>query len=537
MDEGPAEHLGTWERLKTSFRRRRGARWALRVLFCLYGTAIFAPLIATDRPLLLKAVDVRAYEGARKSLPFVVKALTERMAAGEGQAAAAELEAARLRVATMKQYLPSERTGELERLEVELARALGEASALESLAAWPVAELCDQLAPRSAETPAAPPEAGIELSAKLSFPGLESIAGLEAALMALWVLFGGLALSKRAIRRRPLVRLIGVASAAALFGLGWSLAFEREPSLQTGAIKAGLTRGEIAPERVVLAALGLGFDESHMNERFRPPTWRADSELDERGRYVRGGQARTPGAQPVEIRYGEAPLNSAWRHPLGTDSLGRDLVARLLWGGRISLAVGLLSAALVLLLGVCFGGLAGFLGGKVDFVVSRLIEVFQSFPAFFLILTVVALIPEQSVHPMVSIIGVIGIVGWTGVARLVRAEILRVRELDYVLAARSLGLSNARVLLRHVLPNAMGPVWVAGAFAVASGILIESAVSFLGFGVRLPFPSWGALINDSRVPEHWWIQVFPGALIFVTVVCYNLVGEGLRDALDPREAA
>ena len=532
MLEAPLAREGVRGRLQASFRRRRGARWALRLLFVLYGTAVFAPLIATDRPLMLrKAVDVRAYESARRSLPLVVEALSKLVASGEGEALSSELEAARLRIATMKRALPSTRTGGLERLEADIEQALREPSLSTSLGAWPVAELCAELAPRRQGEPGE----GVELLPRLSFPALESITGVDAALMALWVLLLAQPLLRRRIAARPWVP-VGVTAAAAVFGLGWSLAFDRGPSLRTGAIKAGLTRGEIVPERVLFAPLGMGFAESHMNERFRPPTWHADSELAEDGTYVRGSRAEL-GAQPVEVRSGEAPLNSPWRHPLGTDSLGRDLVVRLLWGGRISLAVGLLSAALVLLFGVCFGGLAGYLGGKVDFCVSRLIEVFQSFPAFFLILAVVALIPEQSVHPMLSIVVVIGVVGWTGVARLVRAEILRVRQLDYVLAARSLGLSNTRVLLRHVLPNAMGPVWVAGAFAVASGILIESAVSFLGFGVRLPFPSWGALINDSRVPEYWWIQVFPGALIFVTVVAYNLVGEGLRDALDPREAA
>jgi len=138
------------------------------------------------------------------------------------------------------------------------------------------------------------------------------------------------------------------------------------------------------------------------------------------------------------------------------------------------------------------------------------------------------------VHPMIAIVCMIALVGWTGVARLVRGEVLRIREEEYVLAARALGFSPARVLWRHVLPGALGPVLVAGAFAVASGVLIESAVSFLGFGVRLPFPSWGALLHE---PGRWWIQLFPGALIFVTVACTNVVGEGVRDALEPRRAA
>ena len=152
------------------------------------------------------------------------------------------------------------------------------------------------------------------------------------------------------------------------------------------------------------------------------------------------------------------------------------------------------------------------------------------FPVFFLILVVVAFVGPS----VLTIMVVIGAVQWTGVARLARGEFLRLRELDFVVAARSLGLTSARIVFRHVLPNALGPLLVAASFSVAAGILIESALSFLGFGIRLPTPSWGALINESKEAEHWWIHVFPGLLIFVTVLCYNLVGDALRDATDPR---
>ena len=129
---------------------------------------------------------------------------------------------------------------------------------------------------------------------------------------------------------------------------------------------------------------------------------------------------------------------------------------------------------------------------------------------------------------------VIGCLRWTGVARLTRAELLRLREQDFAVAARALGLSHRRIVLRHLLPNALGPLLVAATFALAAGLLVESALSFLGFGIEAPIPSWGALINDSRSAEHWWIQLFPGALIFLTVLATNLVGDALRDALDPK---
>jgi peptide/nickel transport system permease protein len=189
---------------------------------------------------------------------------------------------------------------------------------------------------------------------------------------------------------------------------------------------------------------------------------------------------------------------------------------------------------LLVAIGVLVGAVAGYAGGRVDLLLSRLIEIVQSIPAFFLILTVVALVPARELHPILAIVIVIALVRWTGVARLVRAELLRERELDFVAAARASGASASRILFRHLLPNAIAPVLVAATFAVAGGILTESAISFLGFGIRHPVPSWGSLLNESRAAEYWWVQVFPGLLIFVTVFCYNVVGEGVRDALDPR---
>ena len=241
-------------------------------------------------------------------------------------------------------------------------------------------------------------------------------------------------------------------------------------------------------------------------------------------------------AVPVDVRPGEPARNAAWRHPLGTDSAGRDVFVRLLWGGRISLSVGLLSALLLVVIGTLFGALAGWCGGWVDLVVSRLIEVLQSFPTFVLVLAASALVPAGRVHPVAAITLLIAFVGWTGVARLVRAEFLRLRGREFVLAAWALGRHPVAIVVRHVLPAAAGPVLVAGAFAVAWGILLESAVSFLGFGVRVPVPSWGAVLSESRVPEHWWIQVFPGLLIFLTVLCCQRLGEALRTRFDPRDA-
>jgi peptide/nickel transport system permease protein len=189
---------------------------------------------------------------------------------------------------------------------------------------------------------------------------------------------------------------------------------------------------------------------------------------------------------------------------------------------------------LLLIIGTVMGAVAGYFGGWIDLAISRLIEVFLCIPAFPLILMVSAFIDPEIVPPIFSIVVIIALIRWTGVARLVRAEFLRLREAEFAVAAKALGFSSRRTIFRHILPNAFAPALVAGAFAVASGILTESTLSFLGFGIRPPVASWGSLINETKAPEFWWMQVFPGLLIFITITCYNQVGDAIRDAVDPK---
>jgi peptide/nickel transport system permease protein len=318
--------------------------------------------------------------------------------------------------------------------------------------------------------------------------------------------------------------------------------------------KAGLTEGTMlrvaAGEglgsgdegQLIWTPLRYGVAESHREEMFRPPTWAASSEIDEQGAYVSrevsAEEIAAAGAQevltPILVREAEPERNDWNRHLSGTDNQGRDFITRLIWGARTSLTVGILSAFLLTVIGVVFGALAGYFGGWVDIAIMRLIEILQSIPAFFLILMTMAFIPQDVVKPIFAIVIVIALVRWTGTARLVRGEFLRLRDAEFVVAARALGFSNRRTIFRHVLPNAMSPVLVSAAFAVAAGILTESAISFLGFGILPPEASWGSLVNESRDPSHWWIQIFPGVLIFITVTCYNLVGDAVRDAMDPK---
>ncbi|HIE90447.1 MAG TPA: ABC transporter permease [Methylophilaceae bacterium] len=225
-------------------------------------------------------------------------------------------------------------------------------------------------------------------------------------------------------------------------------------------------------------------------------------------------------------------LSPSSLHWMGTDGLGRDVLSRMLYGGRISLFVGLVAVGISTAIGIILGALAGYYRGWVDTVIMRLVDIMLSIPSFFLILAVIAFLTPSIINIMI----VIGLTSWMGVTRLVRAEFLSLSSREFVLASRSLGARDMRLIFIHLLPNSLTPIIVSAVLGVAGAVLLESSLSFLGLGVQAPQASWGNILTDGKayIQFAWWLSLYPGMAILLTVLGYNLLGEGLRDALNPR---
>lgn len=230
---------------------------------------------------------------------------------------------------------------------------------------------------------------------------------------------------------------------------------------------------------------------------------------------------------PEQINLQEALARPSPQHLLGTDQLGRDLFSRMVYGARISLSIGFIAVGVATLIGIILGSVAGYYGGRIDALIMRFVDIMLCFPTFFLILAVIAVMEPSIANIMV----IIGLTSWMGVARLIRAEVLTLKQREYVEASRVSGASDFWILTRHLIPNGIGPVLVSATLGVAAAILVESSLSFLGLGVQPPTPSWGNILIQGKAAlgVAWWLTLFPGLAILITVLGYNLLGEGIRD--------
>lgn len=235
--------------------------------------------------------------------------------------------------------------------------------------------------------------------------------------------------------------------------------------------------------------------------------------------------------RPSNINLLEPVEPPSGKHWFGTDKLGRDVMAGMIHGSRISLSIGFVAVGIAVVIGVVLGAIAGYFGSWIDLVISRFFEVMLSIPTFFLLITVAALLPPSIFLTM----AIIGMTGWVGIARFTRNEFLRIRNQDYVTSAIALGVTDRKVMFKHILPNALAPVIVSVVLGIAGAILVESSLSFLGIGVPAELVTWGSILQEASTTTFaWWLAVFPGFAIFITVLAYYLVGEGLREVLDPR---
>ncbi len=542
----PPQGESQWAVIGREFRKRRLAVWSARAIILLVTVSIFAPFLANDRPLLYRGWNSNEYNEARKAASALIGQLVSPPLGADGQPQQIDRDAVRKsvlnRLGDMRRAVTPRQAENIARLADEFDTA-----ALAAIAQSP--------APPETGTPDAPPENVTLDAATVStlrqlqsdvsalsvrqaefipqwrFPVAATLDGVDVGFLALTLLYltaplwrRGLHLFVRnttpAARRAYWGVLLGL---PLLLGGLWWLSVPRQNDLtryKRGVMASNapeqLQRAPVVYETVLWPPIPYGLDENDLDAIKIPPSW-----------WLNQARARDKTASVIDN--GLPPTSPHW---LGTDNLGRDLACRMLWGGRVSLAVGVVAVSISVVIGIIVGAIAGYFRGTVDMIASRIIEVIICFPSFFLILAIVAFVGQS----MINIMIIIGLTSWTGVARLVRAEFLRLSEQEFVLAGRVLGYNPLRLIFRHVLPNAMAPVLVSATFGIAGAILTESALSFLGLGITVPKPSWGGILSDGRdsLESGGWIIVFPGLAIFLTITFYNLVGEAFRDAADPR---
>ena len=501
-----------WDLVIRQYRRNRLAVASLFFVLILFWIAIAAPFLANNRPLVLIGSFQTLYadrfeEWKLGGHPEFVAALQSRERERPGQSTpisdpgSRQVAVSLLTVERQLEYLGSQLSDEdaarlREYLAVYEAAAAAEIAAAASASSDTRAQIASHLAAVESQFGRISAEfdpAAVTFVEQLYFPAFAALTPIDFFFMTLVVLLPFLPRIRRILPatwregwKHAVLAVFITATLLAALRSGQTAVFE------TLDYKSQILRGGITASLALFPPIAFGINEDHLADKYLPP---------------------------------------GSRYWMGTDGNGRDLLTRMIWGSRISLSVGFVAVAIYVVIGILVGTMAGYFRGWVDIVLSRLIEIVICFPAFFLILAVLAFLQPSIFNIMI----VIGITGWVTEARLVRGEFLRLADQEFVLAAKGLGVSDWRIIFRHILPNGLAPVLVAASFGVASAILIESSLSFLGFGISVPIPSWGGILNEARENfRYWWITIFPGLAIFSTVTAYNLVGEGVRDAIDPR---
>ncbi len=522
------------------FLRNRLAVAGLVVIAALASVAVWCPLIATNRPYYIRAVFDEEFENAYYSaqdlfgrcgrLENEYLAVRSRMDLPLTESAKAEKAQADKSLAELRdqETLLRARLG-------ELAASLGaaERSRIEAIQRA-VREQARRIERRGGNSPAGAPKLApwtewqseiesvadperVHLLPRTIWPALRSLHALEVFFLGLW--FAAALLGIRCIWKRCSVRAAAAAMVLPplLAAVAWRVAFPPIADARDYRAILSATLAKKQPARAVFAPVPFGENENVLDDANQPPAWTPAASKRPAASTLAPSERSAAGARP---------------HWLGADPNGRDVLARMIYGTRISMLIGIVAVGIYLAIGIVVGAVAGYFRGWVDMCLSRMIEIVICFPALFLLLILMAYMRPN----IYTIMAALGLISWTGVARLERGEFLRLVHQDFVMAVRALGGGPVRIIFRHILPNALGPVLVSASFGIAHSILAESTLSFLGFGVPPDQASWGGLlkIGNDRIHELWWMVLFPGIALFLTVTCFNLVGEGLRDATDPR---
>jgi len=539
-----------WVLVWREFRKRKLAVFSLLLIVFLVTLSIFAPFIANGKPIYYYGFNRFQYEDSRRTvfsiltsthreiqeLKSVATSTTpngkDRSSSSPEKKIISTKTTIDLQVAAMSKYLDTEKSQQLNEWLTETKQQLDELltnidTKQKALKAQIIALNRDFSASK------------VQLQSHSHWPVFTALTPLDYGficfnvillLLPIWLLI--LQYTVRPALRFPVSMLLLFIIPVFAGLLGWLTITPTNDrtDYKNGVLYSDLDEAprpyNVAYQSVLWPVIPFSLDEIDLNNNKKPPEilpadyWLQEDALDA---YRADEQEQ---AEQQSGRLVSAP------HYLGTDGLGRDMLTRMIWGGRVSLSVGIVAVSIYVTIGIIVGAIAGYFGGTTDLLISRFIEMVICFPSFFLILTIVAFVGPSIFNIMI----VIGLIGWTGVARLVRGEFLRLSNQEFVLAGRALGYSPPRLIFRHILPNALAPVLVSATFGIAGAILTESALSFLGFGVTVPTPSWGSILQTGResIFSAPWIIYFPGLAIFLTITAYNLVGETLRDASDPR---